>query len=199
MITFQKLNHQEPYKEFKKKYDEAILHNQSSVEAISISSFSHIKNEVDSRYVNLKFIDNDKFIFFTNYKSPKSVQFASHDQISALIFWPKVNTQIRMKARIEKISATCSNDYFKKRSESKNALAISSNQSNEINSYKEIVDEYNLTLKSEIDLTLRPEYWGGFAFKPYSFEFWEGHSLRLNKRVAYNFLNNRWNKIILQP
>ena len=30
------------------------------------------KSEVDSRYVNLKFIECKKFIFFSNYNSPKS-------------------------------------------------------------------------------------------------------------------------------
>jgi pyridoxine/pyridoxamine 5'-phosphate oxidase len=33
------------------------------------------KNEVDSRYVNLKFISNDEFIFFSNYDSPKASSF----------------------------------------------------------------------------------------------------------------------------
>ena len=39
------------------------------------------------RFVNLKFIDNDKFIFFTNYNSPKSLAFETHNQISGLFFW----------------------------------------------------------------------------------------------------------------
>ena len=64
------------------------------VEAISISSFSKELDIVDSRYVNLKIVDNEDFIFFSNYQSPKAKQFESHDQISALIYWSKINVQI---------------------------------------------------------------------------------------------------------
>ena len=198
MITFQKISNQEPYIILKRKYEEAILANQSSIEAISISSFSPEKNEVDSRFVNLKFIDNDQFIFFTNYESPKSTQFDSHDQISAVMFWSKINLQIRIKAKIIKVSNDYSRDYFKSRSKGKNALAISSNQSKEINSYELVRTHYDEVLARE-DLTICPDYWGGFSFTPYYFEFWEGDKLRLNKREAFNLVKNSWHKSILQP
>ena len=198
MITFQKISNQEPYIILKRKYEEAILANQSSIEAISISSFSPEKNEVDSRFVNLKFIDNDQFIFFTNYESPKSNQFDSHDQISAVMFWSKINLQIRIKAKIIKVSNDYSRDYFKSRSKGKNALAISSNQSKEINSYELVRTHYEEVLARE-NLTICPDYWGGFSFTPYYFEFWEGDKLRLNKREAFNLVKNSWHKSILQP
>ena len=70
------------------------LKKQKNIEAISISSYSS-KQEVNSRYVNLKFVNNNEFIFFSNYKSPKSIEFDSHKQITALIYWCNTNTQIR--------------------------------------------------------------------------------------------------------
>ena len=85
MIYFKNLSKKEPYILLKKKYDEAIAIDQDMVEAISISSFSKELDIVDSRYVNLKIVDNEDFIFFSNYQSPKAKQFESHDQISALI------------------------------------------------------------------------------------------------------------------
>ena len=77
--------------------------SQKNIEAISISSYNTKKHEVDSRYVNLKFINNDEFIFFSNYKSPKASAFNSHNQIAALLYWPSINVQIRMKAKIRKL------------------------------------------------------------------------------------------------
>ena len=59
MIYFKNLSKKEPYILLKKKYDEAIVINQDMVEAISISSFSKELDIVDSRYVNLKIVDND--------------------------------------------------------------------------------------------------------------------------------------------
>ena len=61
--------------------------------------------EVEARYVNLKYIDNNEWIFFSNYLSPKANQFESHDQVSILIYWASINTQIRMKAKIFKTSS----------------------------------------------------------------------------------------------
>ena len=199
MITFTNLSNQEPYKELKKKYEQAISANQGSIEAIMIASFSHKKNEVDSRLVNLKSVNNEDFIFFTNYESPKSLQFLSHDQISAVLFWPAINLQIRMKAKIKKVSEEYSNNYFKTRSLHKNALAISSNQSKDIRSYQEVIDKYNAAFKDSDQLTKRPIFWGGYSFKPYYFEFWEGHKSRLNKRITYTFLNKEWERSILEP
>ena len=75
MITFQNLSKEKPYIKLKKIYDEALSSNQKLIEAILISSFSFETNEVDSRFVNLKFIDNKEFIFFSNLRSPKALQF----------------------------------------------------------------------------------------------------------------------------
>ena len=63
MIQFNNLNQEKPYLLFEEKYNEALNAGQKVIEAISISSFNNQINEVDSRYVNLKFITNDEFIF----------------------------------------------------------------------------------------------------------------------------------------
>ena len=54
MITFKNLSNDTPYKIFEKEYNLALKHNQENIEAISISSYDKEKNEIDSRYVNLK-------------------------------------------------------------------------------------------------------------------------------------------------
>ena len=129
MIQFNDINQEMPYQLLKKKYDEAFDKGQKAIEAISISSFNKDKGEVDSRYVNLKFITNNEFIFFSNYNSPKGLAFNSYNQIAALLYWPIINVQIRMKAKIKKTSSEYNQKYFFDRLKEKNALAISSNQS----------------------------------------------------------------------
>ncbi len=198
MIEFTNLNEKKPYLILKKKYDEALYASQKNIEAISISSYNNEKKEVDSRYVNLKFIKNDEFIFFTNYKSPKASAFNSHNQISALLYWPSINVQIRMKAKIKKTSNEYNQKYFFDRSEEKNTLAISSSQSKPIDSYNQVKENYNKSLKND-DLKKCPEYWGGYSFTPYYFEFWEGHESRINKREIFKKIDGVWNHSFLQP
>ena len=198
MIQFDNVINVEPYLLFKKKYDSALNAGQKSIEAISISTFNTQINEVDSRHVNLKFITNDEFIFFSNYDSPKSIAFESHSQISALFYWPSSNVQIRIRAQINKTSTEYNQEYFRTRSIDKNALAISSNQSEKIESYDYVIRKYN-DVKDTEDLETCPDYWGGFSFVPYYFEFWEGNDSRLNRREVYQIENKKWKNFIVQP
>tara|TARA_X000000950_G_scaffold288894_1_gene408168 strand:+ start:18230 stop:18826 length:597 start_codon:yes stop_codon:yes gene_type:complete len=198
MIVFINNNNSEPFKKLRKLYQKANTANQQNIEAISISSFSKLSDKVNARYVNLKYVDNDKFIFFTNYESPKSMEFNSHPQITALIYWSSINAQIRINASIKKTSSNFNKKYFQKRDKSKNALAISSKQSSLISSYEEVLKNYKRSMEFD-DLNKCPEYWGGYAFKPNYFEFWQGHDSRLNKRQFFKLKESKWIKGCLQP
>ena len=195
MIKFKNLNEDAPYLMLKEKYEESLIANQINVEAICIASFS---DEVSARFVNLKFIDNNEFIFFSNYNSPKSRDFAINNQITALIYWNSINIQIRMKAHIKKTSTDFNNEYFSKRDKKKNALAISSNQSEKIDSYQDVIKNFDNTLEKS-QLTECPDHWGGYSFTPYYFEFWEGHGSRLNKREVFEISEEGWTSYIIQP
>jgi len=171
MIKFNNLNQEMPYQLLKEKYDEAIDAGQKGIEAISI---------------------------FSNYDSSKASAFNSFNQIAALLYWSNINVQIRMKAQIKKTSKEFNQKYFFDRSEDKNALAISSNQSKLIESYSQVKENYIRSLKND-DLKKCPEYWGGYSFTPYYFEFWEGHGSRINKREIFEKIDDVWKNSFLQP
>jgi len=201
MIEFKDGNHAIPIKILHSYYLEAEKYNQKNIDAISISSFNHDNNEVTSRMVNLKYIKNGLFFFFSNYLSPKSKDFISHNQISALIFWNKINTQIRIKANIKKCSKIESDRHFLKRPYEKNITSICSKQSSNIASLEDMDALYQDCLNKHKNKKLkRPEYWGGFEMNPYYFEFWEGNDKRLNKRVVYKKESGIWSHAYyLQP
>lgn len=198
MIQFKKLTQDTPYLIFKDKYNQALEANQFNIEAICISSYSSEEKEVNARFVNLKFVNDKEFIFFSNYKSSKAKDFNSHTQITALIYWNSINVQVRMKAKIKQTSRDFNLAYFAQRDKKKNALAISSNQSSQIASYEDVHKNYDKSLKVE-NLKECPRYWGGYSFTPYYFEFWEGHESRLNKRDIYEMESDKWKHSILQP
>jgi len=198
MIKFNNLSQEHPYLLFKRLYIESLKAKQKNIEAICISSYSLKNKDVNARFVNLKFVNEKEFIFFSNYNSPKSEDFEFHDQITGLLYWNTTNTQIRMKARIKKTSLDFNQEYFAKRSKKKNALAISSAQSNIISSYDIVKENYEKSIKED-DLLKCPDYWGGFSFTPYYFEFWNGHETRLNRREVYSLNSSEWVKSYLQP
>ena len=199
MINLDKMDVSEPYDIFRKYYEEARKKEQKIIEAISISSYDKKNSIVDSRFVNLKYVINDEWIFFSNYNSPKSIQFKSHEQISAVIFWNSINVQIRMKAKIQKTNSEFSNKHFQSREATKNLLAILSQQSEPVSSYDDFLRNYEKKLSIKHKTITRPEYWGGFSFSPYYFEFWEGHNSRINKRKFYEIENQEWKSGFLQP
>lgn len=197
MIKFIDINESEPYKKFESFYKKAEF-KENFIEAVCISSFDHKLNQVESRFVNLKYIKNDEWIFFSNYNSPKAHQFKSHNQISAVFFWPSINCQVRIKAKIRQTSKKFSNEHYASRSQKKNALSNISNQSKKIDTYEIFMEKYLNDSKDKV-YENRPEYWGGFSFTPYYFEFWEGHNSRVNKRCVYELKNKKWVSCYLQP
>ena len=198
MIDLSNISKDLPHARFLEEYKRAIELDQANIEAVCISSVDS-QNKPHSRYVNLKFVNDNEWIFFSNYESPKSLQFENNNSIAALFFWPKTNIQIRIKAKIARTKMSFSDEYFYNRSRKKNALAIISRQSKTLDSYNNFVDKYNKTLERNKDLDKRPDYWGGFSFRPNYFEFWEGHKNRLNKREVYNLENGLWERDYLQP
>ena len=199
MIEIKKISKEKPYKKFLEYYEKALDNNQSMIYAINVSSYDIDSKEVESRMVNLKYIIDNEWTFFSNYQSPKALQFQKHDQISVIFYWDSIDVQIRVKAKVRKSNDNLSDEHFKSRASEKNALAISSMQSSKINSYKNVVDNYNEILAKNDQVSKRPNYWGGFSFVPYYFEFWEGHKNRINKRNVYSLEKDIWKNYYLQP
>jgi len=173
---------------------------QEHIEAATVSSIHVDGKYADSRYVNLKYITNDSLIFFSNYSGVKSSQFEHNPvaHVTVLIYWSKTGTQIRMRGPIKKCNKSFSDLHFISRSIEKNALAISSKQSNRVSSYKEVLHNFNRVLENE-NLKKRPPYWGGYQIKPVYFEFWQSNNYRINKREVYEYSDKKWNKYFLEP
>lgn len=198
MISFINDSNCIPFINFRKNYQKAMKANQNAIHAMAVSSFNPITNEVNSRFVNLKYIDKNKLFFFTNYNSPKSYEFKKHNQVSALIYWSSIHVQIRMKGYISRADKKLNQKYFSKRSSSKNALAISSNQSERISSYEQVISNYQ-RVKNNNNLKNCPNYWGGFFIEPFEIEFWYGHENRINRRDVYTKVDTKWSHYILEP
>lgn len=199
MITFKNIQNEEPLVNFHRIYRDAEANHQKNIEAMCISSYSNEDQLVDSRYVNLKYIDGLNWTFYSNYQSPKSKQFVSHNQVSVIFYWNTIDTQIRLRAHIKKSPTYESDKHFRIRSKEKKALAVSSSQSEIIRSYDEVIANYKKVLDDDELLKKRPKYWGGYTFSPFYFEFWKGHESRLNQRKVYLYENGKWKTTCLQP
>tara|TARA_B100000963_G_scaffold337865_1_gene334213 strand:- start:780 stop:1385 length:606 start_codon:yes stop_codon:yes gene_type:complete len=188
-----------PIEKLEKLYKKAVENNQILPQAVCISSIDIENDFVDSRFVNLKYVNNRDFIFFSNYLSKKGIQFdkSPNTQVTMVIYWNTLDIQVRIRGIIRKISSNESDKHFNKRTKQKNALSISSNQSSVIDSYESVKTKYHEALnKANLQ---RPQYWGGYKLKASYIEFWKGSENRLNKREVFEFLDNKIKKYYLEP
>ena len=188
-----------PIEKLQKLYKKAVGNNQILPQAVCISSIDIENDFVDSRFVNLKYVNDRDFIFFSNYLSKKGIQFdkSPNTKVTMVIYWNTLDVQVRIRGIIRKIPSAESDQHFNKRTKQKNALSISSNQSSVIDSYESVKTKYREVLNK--DNLQRPKYWGGYKLTASYIEFWEGSENRLNNREVFEFLDNEIKKYFLEP
>jgi pyridoxamine 5'-phosphate oxidase len=153
-----------------------------------------------SRIVLLKEINADGLNFFTNYGSKKGIHLTENPYAAINFFWPQLERQVRMEGKVEKMINTESDQYFATRPFESQLAASLSLQSQPVESRK-ILDEKYQELSQKFSGTIipRPEFWGGYHFKPNSVEFWQGRSNRMHDRILYELTSNDWKISRLYP
>ena len=147
----------------------------------------------NSRVVLLKGIENNAFIFYTNYESTKSIEL-DHTPYAALNFyWSTLARQVRIRGPIERVSRVASEAYFATRSPMSQCSAIVSPQSRVIASRDSLVHAAEALKHDQADTALTcPSYWGGFAVLAEAIEFWQGRDHRLHDRILYTKKKSKW-------
>jgi pyridoxamine 5'-phosphate oxidase len=171
--------------------EDAIRLNISEPTAMNLSTVS-IHGRPSSRIVLLKEIVPDGFVFFTNYLSKKGTEISQNPYAALTLFWKELERQVRIEGKIEKISATESDQYYYSRPVGSRIGAIVSPQS-QIISDRAILEEKVKQLESLPEQEIkRPEFWGGYKLKPDYIEFWQGRTNRLHDRLAFSLEASGW-------
>ena len=154
---------------------------------------------VRQRFVLLKGVSEDGFVFFTNYNSDKAAALAQNDRSSMLFPWNELDRQVSVSGKVEKIAESESDAYFAARPRASQIAAWTSQQSQPIASRAALEAQYQATLErfdgSDVP---RPPHWGGFRLVPERIEFWQGGEDRLHDRFVYQYTNG-WSRLRLQP
>ena len=198
MVIFKDISNDKPYRRFLDLYKKAEEMNEPCIDIICLSTYDPKHKHVNSRFLNLKFISNDHWIFFSNYNSKKAKEVEQHNNVSMSIYWSTLDAQVRLKGKISKSPEIVSDEHFRIRDNKKNALSVSSRQSLKVDSYETVLKNYDETLQN-YNFEERPKYWGGYSFIPNYFEFWEGHVSRINKRQVFEQKKDTWIEYFLQP
>jgi pyridoxamine 5'-phosphate oxidase len=144
------------------------------------------KGQPRQRLVLLKQVDNDGFVFFTNYESRKANQIEENSSVSLLFPWHALGRQMIITGEAQKVSTLESLKYFSTRPRGSQLGAWASGQSKMINSrsiLESVVDSVKQKYADkEVPL---PPFWGGYRVRPKTFEFWQERKSRLHDRFIY--------------
>ena len=189
----------DPLLQFADWWQQAIASNIEEPNAMILSTAS-ATGTPSSRVVLLKGIEEDGFVFYTNYESRKAREITENPQVSLLFFWKELERQVRIEGRIVRTSNAVSDAYFASRPSESRIGAWCSPQSQVIASrtlLDENVEKY--TARFNDGQVPRPKFWGGYIVTPHRVEFWQGRPGRLHDRIQYRLSNDAWKIERLAP
>tara|TARA_E500000075_G_C6994519_1_gene325741 strand:+ start:2937 stop:3575 length:639 start_codon:yes stop_codon:yes gene_type:complete len=167
--------------------------------AMTISTIDE-DNFPSSRVVLLKQVKDRSIVFFTNYNSKKGRSLEKNQNICASFYWAPLERQVIIRGCAKKTSFNESENYFNSRPFESQAAAIISNQSDDIDSYEALLENYNSFIDQNKNTKLkRPYNWGGIEIFINQIEFWQGRKNRLHNRVLCNFIEDNWKYKLLSP
>jgi len=124
--------------------------------------------------------------FYTNYTSRKGSELAARARAALVFWWDKLERQVRVEGRVERLPREMSVRYFHQRPRLSQIGAVTSRQSQTVGSREELerrlVENERRLEGREVPL---PDHWGGYVLKPDGFEFWQGQPGRLHDRLVY--------------
>ena len=137
------------------------------------------------RMVLLKAIDEDSFVFYTNYNSVKSQEIKNAGKAAFVWHSKALHRQIRVRGLVEKEDGKQADAYYNSRSLKSRIGAIASQQSQPLSSRARLVADV-AKVTAENGLTpKRPEFWGGWRIRPTEIEFWADGEFRLHNRFRW--------------
>jgi len=190
----------DPITQFQKWFAEAVAAKLPLPEAMSLATVDG-EGKPRSRMVLLKQVDDDGFVFFTNYRSDKGQELELNPNVALTFHWAQLERQVRIEGAVTKTSAQESREYFATRPRESQIGAWASPQSSVISGREELeAKQRELEQVYEGGPVPWPEHWGGFRVRPTRIEFWKGRIGRLHDRILYEREgDNGWTRRRLAP
>ncbi|MDO4434629.1 MAG: pyridoxamine 5'-phosphate oxidase [Alysiella sp.] len=181
----------EPLTQFEQWLNEAIISQVNEPTGMNVATVG-TDGRPSARMVLLKEVNEQGFVFFTNYQSQKG-QALSHNPFAALtFFWAELERQVRIEGRVQRLPENESDAYFASRPYTSRLGAWASEQSQVITGKSVLVTRAAMFAAKHPLHVPRPPHWGGYVVLPDSVEFWQGRPSRLHDRIRYRLLDGVW-------
>ncbi|WP_371223827.1 pyridoxamine 5'-phosphate oxidase [Roseovarius sp. 2305UL8-3] len=137
------------------------------------------------RMVLLKEVEDDGFVFYTNYGSAKGQELAASGKAALVMHWKSLRRQVRVRGTVERVEGPQADAYYASRSLKSRLGAWASRQSEPLSSRAHLMAEVaKVSAKHGINPP-RPSFWGGFRIHPVEIELWADGAFRLHDRFVW--------------
>lgn len=181
-----------PILQFKKWFQDAVSSQLYEPNVMTLATSDRF-GKPTARIVLLKGIDEDGFVFYTNYESKKGRDLVENPQAALVFFWPELERQVRIEGVVSKVSEQTSSEYFHSRPIGSQLGAMASPQSKVISDRESLERKVEQLTTQYADQEIpRPLHWGGYLVEPTHIEFWQGRPSRLHDRIVYDLVEGSW-------
>lgn len=139
----------------------------------------------NARMVLLKDVEDDAFVFYTNYHSQKAQELDSAQKAAFVMHWKTLRRQIRVRGLISREDGPQADAYYASRSLKSRLGAWASKQSQPLASRAALMAEVARVTATKGINPPRPEFWGGYRLRPLEIEFWADGEHRLHDRFQW--------------
>ena len=175
---------EEPFTVFRRWLEEARKTEINDPDAIALATVDK-EGLPNVRMVLLRIIEDDAFVFFTNYGSKKAREAFSTNKVAFNIHWKSLRRQIRVRGHVEKEDGIIADKYFSEREVGSQTAAWASKQSETLTDRQELIERWQ-SYKNQFEKNVgRPDFWGGIRIKPIQIEFWADGQYRLHDRFLW--------------
>ena len=137
------------------------------------------------RMVLLKEIEDNAFVFYTNYTSVKGQEVTQAGKAAFVCHWKSLHRQIRVRGVVEREEGPQADAYYASRSLKSRLGAWASAQSQPLKSRGALMAEVAKVTATHGTAPKRPPFWGGFRIMPVEIEFWADGAYRLHDRFRW--------------
>lgn len=152
------------------------------------------------RFVDLKAVSENGFVFCTYFDSAKGEHIAHNSKAAMTLWWDHVGYQIRVVGTAEVITAAEADGFWQTRSRSAQLTTTAFDQSERLDSEDGLEKRLQEVSSKLAGQTIpKPGNWGGYCINPVSIEFLTFRESRLHLRELFEHKGNVWIKQLLQP
>jgi pyridoxamine 5'-phosphate oxidase len=153
------------------------------------------------RMVLLKEVEDDAFVFYTNYDSAKGRELAENPQAAFVMHWKSLARQVRVRGLVSREEGPQADAYYASRALQSRLGAWASRQSQPLSSREALMAEVAKVGLTQGPSPKRPPHWGGFRIRPLEIEFWADSAFRLHDRFQWRRaqLDSAWEIRRLSP